>query len=381
MAILIYIVHRVRDGSDYKIWIRAFHQALIISFLLVSCNSDKNAVNYISIQWKETQATSLVIPREFVQDIPDDSISELLFIHLIKEGDRPAVLGDFQLSENRIVFTPLIPMTRGLKYEVLLRNNSLGVVQIPVAETDVKPEVLAVFPSQDTLPENLLKIYIKFSAPMQEDQAMQHLSLIRNETDTISSAFLSLQQELWNKERTILTVWLHPGRIKRELQPNKNLGAPLQSGGFYRIIISPEWKDINGASLRQLHSKKFTVASRDSLSPDTQKWTLDLPVGGSKNALELKFDEPLIYTLIQESIEIYDQEQKQVDGTLEVLPEETGVAFIPTFNWKKGSYYIRIQSRLEDLAGNNLNRAFDRDISIEKPISGSDSFEIRFEVK
>lgn len=371
----------MRDGSDYKIWIRACRQALIISFLLVACSSDKGTVNYISIQWKETQATSLIIPREFVRDIPDDSISELLSIHLIKEGDRPAVLGDFQLSKNQIVFTPLIPLTRGLNYEVLLRNNSLGIVQIPIAETDVKPEVLAVFPGQDTLPENLLKIYIKFSAPMQEDQAMQHLSLIRNESDTISSAFLPLQQELWNKERTILTVWLHPGRIKRELQPNKNLGSPLQSGGFYRIIISPEWKDINGAPLKQSFIKKFIVASRDSLSPDCKNWTIFQPVAGNKTALEIKFDEPLVYTLIQESIEIFDQEKKSIAGKLTVLPDETGVSFTPTFDWKKGEYQIRIHSRLEDLAGNNLNRPFDQDISIHKQKIDTDFFELRIKVK
>ncbi len=371
----------MRDGSDIKIWIRTCNQVLIISFLLFACSPDKDAVKNITIQWKESQATALVIPRQFVQDIPDDSISAFLTIHLLKAGDRPAVLGDFQRSAKQIVFTPLIPLTRGLTYEVLLRNNSLGLIQIPVAEADVKPEVLAVFPSQDTLPENLLKIYIKFSSPMQEDQAMDHLSLIRNESDTISSAFLPLQQELWNKERTILTVWLHPGRIKRELQPNKNLGAPLQSGGFCRITISPEWKDVNGASLKQSFIKKFTVAARDSLSPNTKNWTIIRPDAGSKNAMELKFDEPLVYTLIQESIEIYDQEKKQVDGKLEVLPDETGVSFIPTFDWKKGDYHIRIQSRLEDLAGNNLNRAFDRDLSDTQQKTDIDSFEIRFEVK
>lgn len=381
MATWIYTVHPVRDGSDYKIWIRACYQVLIISFLLVACNADKNAVKNITIKWKETQATALVIPREFVQGIPDDSISELISIHLFKKADRPAVLGDFHLSTNQIVFTPLIPLTRGLTYEVIYRNNSVGIIQIPVAESDVEPEVLAVFPSQDTLPENLLKIYIKFSSPMQEDQSMNHLSLIRNESDTVSSAFLPLQQELWNKERTILTVWLHPGRIKRELQPNKNLGNPLQAGGFYHIIISQQWKDINGASLKQSYIKKFTVASRDSLIPDTKNWRIFHPVAGSKNAMELKFDESLVYTLIQESIEIYNPEKKQIDGNLEVLPNETGVLFTPTFNWKKGGYLISIQTRLEDLAGNNLNRAFDQDISVKQQGVETDSFEIQFDVK
>ena len=31
--------------------------------------------------------------------------------------------------------------------------------------------------------------------------------------------------------------------------------------------------------------------------------------------------------------------------------------------WKAGRYRLKIESRLEDLAGNNLNRPFDRDIT------------------
>jgi hypothetical protein len=42
--------------------------------------------------------------------------------------------------------------------------------------------------------------------------------------------------------------------------------------------------------------------------------------------------------------------------------------FIPEQNWSAGSYTLRILSKLEDLAGNNLNKVFDRDITnTQKP--------------
>ena len=69
---------------------------------------------------------------------------------------------------------------------------------------------------------------------MQEGQALENITVIKNGKDTIPSIFLDLQPELWNKERTILTLWLDPGRIKRDLQPNKKLGLPLELGALIK---------------------------------------------------------------------------------------------------------------------------------------------------
>ena len=77
------------------------------------------------------------------------------------------------------------------------------------------------------MPENLLKIYLRFSHPMREGQSDKYISLIKNGKDTLPDVFLNLQPELWNEDRTVLTVWLDPGRIKRDLQPNLKLGNPL----------------------------------------------------------------------------------------------------------------------------------------------------------
>ncbi len=379
MAILIFTAPRVKDGSKKKLWIRAGFPVLIFSFFLPAC-FDKDPVKNLTIQWNQTRATGLVIPRIYLPNIPDDSIKNTLTVHLVQSGDQPAMLGEYRVMVDLVVFEPLIVLTRGLNYDVRFRNQSLGKVLIPLAESDRSPEVEQVFPTPDSLPENLLKIYIQFSSPMREDQSLDHLVLIRNETDTIQSAFLPLQQELWNKERTILTVWLHPGRIKRDLQPNIKYGVPLEKGGSYRFIVKSEWEDINGKSLNQSYQKKFAVFARDSVSPNPDHWLVTCPVAETKNPLNLKFDEPLVYTLIQESIELYDTENKLMDGRLTVSEKETGLSFIPSAPWKKGRHYILIQSRLEDLAGNNLKRLFDRDISVVRQEPGPDSVEIRFEV-
>jgi len=380
MGILTFIVPRVKDGSDNNKLIRACNLILIFCFGLTAC-FNTNKEKELKLQWKENQVTGLAFSRIFFPESPEDSIKNLLTVHLFTGENPPPVIGQFRLTINQIVFEPLIPLTRGLTYEVRFRNQPWSKIQVPPAYPDLPPEVLNVFPTQDSLPENFLKIYIGFSTPMQEDQALRYLLLIRNKTDTVESAFLPLQQELWNKDRTILTVWLHPGRIKRDLQPNKKMGAPLHEGDSYQLIISKECEDIHGVQLKQSYIKNIKVVSRDSLSPTPETWQVKSPAAGTRNALELKFNESLVYTLIQESIEINNPEKKTIEGELKIMAKETGVSFIPTFVWKRGWYTILISSRLEDLAGNNLSRPFDNDFAVNRNDRHPDVFEIRFEVK
>ena len=140
-------------------------------------------------------------------------------------------------------FKPLIPFTRGLRYRVTVNNKTIGIIEIPPAPASDEAKVIAVYPTLDTIPENLLKIYIEFSKPMREGEALQHLVLIKNGKDTLQSTFLDLDPELWNNDRTVLTLWLDPGRIKRGLQPNLAMGPPLTRGNKYTLIVKQEWKN------------------------------------------------------------------------------------------------------------------------------------------
>ncbi len=42
--------------------------------------------------------------------------------------------------------------------------------------------------------------------------------------------------------------------------------------------------------------------------------------------------------------------------------KERAFLFYASESWKAGEYNLRIEGRLEDLAGNNLNRPFDKDL-------------------
>jgi len=345
------------------IWIRRWlWQSLILFFFLLACSGRGVKTTHISILWKDERATGITIPRSYFAQLPDDSIKTLLQVRLLTAEDQPSILGDYSFLDDLVIFEPLIPFTQGLTYEVRLAGRPIAKIEIPQTDHKDAPLLSAIYPTQDTLPHNLLKIYLQFSRPMREGQSLQHISVLKNGRDTIPAVFLDLQPELWNIDRTLLTLWLDPGRIKRDLQPNQRLGEPIENGATYRLVIGADWTDTRGLSLQQDYHKDFFVISRDSLSPDPERWTIRVPEAGTKKPVIIYFHEALDGVLLREAIRIADGQGKYLPGTVELRDEETIYLFTPEGSWSKGTYLMESEARLEDLAGNNLNRPFDRDL-------------------
>ena len=328
-----------------------------VSWLLVACHHAEETG--ISIHWKDKRATGIYIPKQFVS--PIDSLDQLLTVRLA--GQETAILGSYQQMGDAILFEPLVPFTRGLRYGVWLRNIQLSEIEIPALASGDKPVLLAIYPSEDSLPDNLLKVYLHFSRPMREGQSRKYVSILKNNADTLPGLFLDLQPELWNADRTMLTLWLDPGRIKRDLQPNKRLGAPLQPGLYYQIVVSADWPDEQGASLGKSTIKLFVTVQRDSLSPVPARWAIHAPKPGTIQPLDVSFGEALDYSLLTETLHVINDTGQPILGKWQPGNDEKRSSFNPDAPWKSGQYRLKIESRLEDLAGNNLNRPFDRDIT------------------
>jgi hypothetical protein len=360
-----------------SVLIRLYIGCNLIFFVACQPSTDKAGIR---IRWADKRATGLLIPQQFAPAVPVDSLNQRLFVRLT--GNETAMLGQFQGVDDDILFEPLIPLTRGLHYTIWSGDKRLGEIAIPSLNTSDRPAVLAIYPTPDSLPENLLKIYIHFSRPMREGQSPKYVTVLKNRTDTLPGVFLDLQPELWNADRTLLTLWLDPGRIKRDLQPNKRLGTPLQMGVSYKVVVSASWPDAQGATLGRGATKSFVTVPRDSLSPDPRQWTTQSPKQGSTAPLEVTFGEPLDYSLLTEAIHVMDREGRAVAGTWQPDGKEKRSLFTPDKPWEAGPYRLHIESRLEDLAGNNLNRPFDRDITRKNASPTTQPFvDVLFRVK
>ncbi len=288
----------------------------------------------------------------------------------------PKVLGRFKRKGNSLLFYAKYGFSPGQSYTVVVDNQKLAgtssanaiqpyhsVIKIPDFEVESETYVRNVYPSIGELPMNQLKLYVEFSAPMRQGGAAKHLKLYRMPGKEIDpEAFLSMPEELWGPERKRLTVLFDPGRIKRGVGPNLQLGLPLVEGGEYCLVIEKEWMDSNGAELTESFKKNFSVTKSDRQSPNPEDWHIIRPAADSQDPIIIDFMEAMDFGLLQSAIVIRDQSYRQLKGQIHISDQEKKWEFTPQNAWSPGDYNIVINARLEDLAGNNLNRKFEVDL-------------------
>jgi hypothetical protein len=259
----------------------------------------------------------------------------------------------------------------GLRYRAVLReagNHTPPAEAITKTFAIAKPERAAsaaveqVYPSTSRVPENQLKFYLHFSAPMSRGEAYRRVHLLDDAGQAIPLPFLEIDQELWDPEARRLTLLLDPGRVKRDLLPNREAGSPLREGENYTLVVDREWLDAEGNPLRQEFRKPFQAGAPDYDPPSTQNWNVAAPAAQSKDALVIQFPEPLDYALLSRVIQVTTPTGNRVEGSIELDREETRWQFRPREPWRKGDYLIEVATLLEDLAGNSLDRPFEVDV-------------------
>jgi hypothetical protein len=236
-------------------------------------------------------------------------------------------------------------------------------------------EVTHIFPSSDVLPENLLRFYVCFSKSMQRGQVPEEILLLDSDAQPVDDALYRPPVELWDRSMQLLTVLLDPGRLKRGVGPNRELGPPLKVGQTYMLAIGAGMVDLAGRRLSKTFYKHFhvTEAVREHIA--VGKWKIAPPLTKSRQPLVLIFPRPLDWALLSRTITITSAGEQSLDGRIAIDQNERRWSFTPTAAWAAGSYHVRVASSLEDVCGNSVTLAFDRplrtdrDLSCETPIS------------
>jgi len=110
------------------------------------------------------------------------------------------------------------------------------------------------------------------------------------------------------------------------------------------------------------YQKKLKIEKADKTTPETKNWKLTLPKVNSKDAFIVDFPQILDYNSLKQRLIVTDNTNIPVPGVISVKNQETQWHFKPEASWKKGSYFLYINTRLEDPSGNNLNGLFDHKI-------------------
>jgi hypothetical protein len=303
------------------------------------------------------------------------------------EGDSlPDVSGRYLLLEDEVQFIPHFPFETNVKYRATFDPPPLGVpltadslmleFLIPAQRgASTLTEVTHIFPSRDLLPENLLRFYVCFSNSMQRGRALEEVSLRDSAGQPVADALYRPPVELWDKTMRHLTVLLDPGRLKRWVGPNVELGPPLKMAQEYTLEIGSGMIDLYGRPLRESFRKSFVVGDAVRGHISVEHWKIVPPLTGSRQALVLTFTSPLDWALLLQTITIESADGLVIEGRVAVDQCERQWSFKPKSPWIPGVYHIRVEPSLEDVCGNSVTGPFDRPLrkgpNLLKEINGS----------
>jgi hypothetical protein len=284
-------------------------------------------------------------------------------------GDQPTVLGDYSVVGDAVRFEPRFPFAAGEVYHARWIDGASG---REVASARVRREapasgeparVIAVYPSTDALPENTLRIYVHFSRPMSRGEAAAHVRLI-GPAGEVEQPFVALEHELWNGARDRLTLLLDPGRLKRGVGPNVEMGPVLTRGGSHRLEVAAGWRDGGGRPTAEPFVKSFEVVGADRERPRPGSWSL-VPPREPLGPVELRFGESLDRGLLQHAIRVEDPRGRAIEGRVSVGLGERSWSFRPAQPWPSTPCRLVVDATLEDPSGNRIGRLF------EEPLRGS----------
>ena len=334
--------------------------------------------------------------------LSDNEWTELFRVTVVREDqddadglEMPPVLGSHAIGDDGVLrFNPMFPFDPGRRYSVRFDPTRLpgresaaidrvvAVVSLPKPDVEPTTVVDRIFPSGDRLPENQLKLYLHFSAPMSNVDGLEYLSLRDARGRAVEEPFLPLGTEFWDPDHLRYTVFFDPGRVKQGLELNERLGRPLEEGETYTLVVDPTWPDAEGNPLQAPYEKRFSVGPADTTPLDTATWRLRVPASGSTQRLVVSMPEPLDHALMRRAIGVENEAGRRVNGQVEVGSWETRWTLTPSQPWGAGDYFLVASSILEDLAGNKIGTPFEIDVfeQIDETTTSA-RFRIPFEIR
>jgi hypothetical protein len=351
---------------------------VLLAAAVVLCSCRPPAASRLSVEWKpdpaETNRWCVEVSGLAETHLNPDKLQDALTVYaeqgsLVDDVSLPPMLGRHEWRDGTLVFTPEFPLQPGLSYRAVFRapgaTNAVSVIarlRVPALQTEPSTVVSAVYPSADELPENLLKFYLHFSAPMSRGHIYDHIHLLDARGERIELPFLEIDEELWNPEMTRLTLFIDPGRIKRGVKPLEEIGPTLEAGQRYTLVIDREWRDAAGQPLAETFRKEFAVIASDRTPPEPKRWTIRAPAAASRDPLVVQFDEPLDAALAQRLVRVRSGERDLELAETRLGDGERELQFTPVEPWPRGELQLTVVTTIEDLAGNNVGKPFEVDL-------------------
>jgi hypothetical protein len=286
--------------------------------------------------------------------------------------DAPAMLGRYSVEGRALRFEPAFPLDPGRQYGVRFDPSAVAgagatragaleaTVGLPAVDRPPSTVVVRVYPTGDEVPENFLRMYVEFSGPMGRRSGIEFMKLLDESGKEIEGAFLPLDYEFWSPDHRRFTVFFDPGRVKDGILPNRQMGRPLRHDRTVTLVISREWRDEHGVPLKEDFRRTLRVGPPDERPLDPASWRIQAPPAGSRDAFVVTFPEALDHGLLMRALAVR-RNGEAIPGDIAVPAGERQWTFVPKAPWRTGDHELLALDILEDLAGNQIGRAFEVD--------------------
>lgn len=225
----------------------------------------------------------------------------------------------------------------------------LACLQVAMASPVAVSQSATVYPSGSSVPENLLRIEVRFARPLRTPLEVSQIKLLDALGDKIEDAFLDLI--LPSADGKWVTLLMHPGRVKSGVGPNVALGRALQNGSTVRFVL-------DHPALAYPLIKVWTVTAFDAQPPQPENWSFKVPRLQSRDALIVHLGQP-ISSSAETLIAVRGPKGHRVAGRISLDRCETIWRFTPSRPWQTGRYAVVTRPDLEDPAGNRACGAFE----------------------
>ena len=367
-------------GHAIKNWVAKYWAAHLLAALITS----PAQADGLTLPKDGADPLSLSVSRTILEKTTEQDLLQLYVgkADLCCEGRTP-MAGRYVQTNHTLTFVPVFGFEVGQDYVARVqlpgKDERLTHFTIPSSEHQRQATVTDIFPSGDRLPENILRFYIHFSAPMQPHVAFDYIKLHDSAGNVDDAAFMRFKQELWNADRTRLTILFDPGRIKREVATNVALGPALLAGQRYTLSVEGGWPTADGRSTLAPFVREFLVTDALRERPDVELWQANSPCFGTRDPLEIQFDRPFDRHLLSKAVYVVRDDEQVITGEIHVGAAERSWRFIPNEPWGSKQVQVVANATLEDIAANNFVDLLDHVKSREADATSSTALQINLE--
>ena len=215
--------------------------------------------------------------------------------------------------------------------------------------------------SSDVVPENQLRLYIHFSAPMGLKGGLDYITLVDEKGATVDRSVSAARHRVLERRSHALHGVLRSGPAEAR-HPAEPADGPLararptlHARRRSRVARRPR------AAAQGIVPREFRVGPADERPLDITSWRVAPPAAGTRDPLVVTFPEALDHGLLLRALGVARDGQALAGRDRDRARTRRVGASRRGTPWRAGSYQLVAFGMLEDLAGNRIGRAFEVD--------------------